>query len=479
MFQFRSLSGSVRLFALIAMLLVAGASAVRPFFGVVAAVALAFGLGSWLRRRMGQEVATLQAGQPVADELQPMAETELARMMQSRQELQAADDKRLQLEVLLEGMQDGVLGVDAGRRVAWTNAEMGRILDTHGLGAVIRMGRSLAHTLRDPALLELVDRVMEDRLPRSLRTSTLLPARMFEVNAAPLPNGGAVLVLRDVTRAEALERAQREFVANVSHELRTPLTSVRGYSETLLDSGLIAPEAEPWVETVLKNVERMSRLTEDLLLLARTEAPDRTPLKRPVAASALIEDAVRNFRVAGVELAVEAATTTPVLADEIAIQQVLANLLENAAKYGRPSDGSATRIMLAAEDQGEAVVFRVRDFGPGIAMEHHGRLFERFYRVDKARSRESGGTGLGLSIARLLVEENGGTISIHSTLGRGAEFRFTLPLVATGEASVTESSSQTGAEAASAESVLAFALEGAGTADASTPLAEVADSQLK
>ena len=434
MLNMRSLTARVRLLALLLMLLVAGLSSIRPMFGAVAAVAFSLGLAWWLEHRIRQEVAAWRAGQPVADELQPMVEAERSREAERKQELRAADDKRMQLEVLLEGMQDGVLGVDAGRRVAWTNGEMGRILDTHGLGAVIRMGRSLAHTLRDPALLALVEGVMEEREARSLRTSTLLPGRIFDVSASPLPNGGAVLVLRDVTRAEALERAQREFVANVSHELRTPLTSVRGYSETLLDSGLIAPEAEPWVEIVLKNVERMSRLTEDLLLLAQMEAPDRKPLRRPISASALLEDAVRNFRggssATGVQLWVEGATSTEVVADELAIQQVLANLLENAAKYGAPIDGSETRIVAAAEDEGGAVRFRVRDFGPGIAMEHHNRLFERFYRVDKARSRASGGTGLGLAIARHLIEENGGTITLHSKLGEGAEFRFTLPMAA-------------------------------------------------
>ena len=414
---------------LVAALLTVVAAAVLPVLGVAVAAVLAFAVGAWVQWLLRSEVAALGQGRPVAEELQAAVALQIAREEQARQEVRAADDKRMQLEVLLEGMQDGVLGVDAGRRVAWTNTEMGRILDTHGLGAVIRMGRSLAHTLRDPALLELVDRVVGERVPGSLRTSTLLPGRIFDVSAAPLPNGGAVLVLRDVTRAEGLERAQREFVANVSHELRTPLTSVRGYSETLLDSGLIAPEAEPWVEIVLKNVERMSRLTEDLLVLARTEAPDRKPLRRVMAARTLIDDAVRNFGTGTATLLVENATETPVLADEIAVQQVLANLLENAAKYGKPSDGSDTRIVLAAEDQGtDAVLFRVRDFGPGIAMEHHSRLFERFYRVDKARSRESGGTGLGLAIARLLIEENGGTMTLDSALGRGSEFRFTLPV---------------------------------------------------
>lgn len=427
----RSLTGPVSVLVLVAMLLVVAATALRILFGVAVAVVLVALFAAWFRSYVRAHVVALLAGGAVVDEFRPVLEASSAQQAQSRADLQLADDKRLQLEVLLEGMQDGVLGVDAGRRVAWTNAEMGRILDTHGLGAVIRMGRSLAHTLRDPALLELVDRVMEGSDASGLRTSTLLPGRIFDVIAAPLPNGGAVLVLRDVTRAEGLERAQREFVANVSHELRTPLTSVRGYSETLLDSGLIAPEAEPWVEIVLKNVDRMSRLTEDLLVLARTEAPDRKPLRTSVAARTLIEDAVRNFQgqpaSAGVRLDVEGAADTAVFVDEIAIQQVLANLLENAAKYGVSVDGLPTRILLAADDQEGAVVFRVRDFGPGIATEHHGRLFERFYRVDKARSRESGGTGLGLAIARHLVEENGGTISIQSSLGDGAEFRFTMP----------------------------------------------------
>ena len=413
-------------------------TAVSPALGVVVAIVLTSASTLWLGRRLRREADRIRenAGE-VSEEFRPVIAGYQVQQEISRQEQLRLEEKRLQLEVLLEGMQDGVLGVDAARRVEWTNAEMKRILDRHGLGAAIRLGRSLAHTLRDPALLEVVEQAIEQRSPASLRSSTLLPGRSFEVNAAPLPDGGAVLVLRDVTRAEALEQTQRDFVANVSHELRTPLTSVRGYTETILDSGLIAPEAEPWLDIVLKNVERMSRLTEDLLILARTEAPDRKVIRRPIPASTLVEDAVRTFHGQvnedAVELIVEQATNLPVLVDEIAMLQVLGNLLENAAKYGRSQPNSPARITVSAapvsgDENGPSLIeFQVRDFGPGIAMEHHGRIFERFYRIDKARSRESGGTGLGLAIARYLVEENGGTISLHSSLGKGAEFRFTLP----------------------------------------------------
>ncbi len=346
-------------------------------------------------------------------------------------QLALSDESRHQLEVLLEGMQDGVLGVDAGGRIQWTNAQMNRVMETHGLGGSIRLGRSVVHTLRDPALRDAVTQAVEERRSTEVRSASLLPGRIFDVNASPLPGGGAVVVLHDVTRAEALERTQREFVANVSHELRTPLTSIVGYVETMLDTEPVEAPVRDYLETVLKNATRMRRLTEDLLVLARVEDADRVLRRAAVPADVLLQEAVLLAEGAGFadEAAFEIAFSTEVevLADEHAVSQVLGNLLENAVKYG---GADAARVVLGAvvTEDGRAVEFSVRDFGAGIAQEHQDRIFERFYRVDKARSRESGGTGLGLAIARHLIEEHGGTLRVRSALGEGSTFAFTLPL---------------------------------------------------
>ncbi len=409
---------------------------------VIGGLAVLIALGVWLiRRRVRDEAAQLEAVIAHASHAPQVTlspefagiprqlqrnvdanEEQIAQMRQSRQ----------QLEVLLEGMQDGVLGVDGAGRVEWTNSQMQRVMEKHGMGGTIRIGRSLVHTLRDPVVLAAAQLAVEQQLATQERSATLLPGRIFDVSASPLPNGGAVVVLRDVTRAQALERTQREFVANVSHELRTPLTSIVGYVETLLDTEPLQSHARAYLETVLKNGNRMNRLTEDLLVLAKVEDADRRVTPEPVRAGYLLEEARRAtagmYLEDNVDFSVEETTATLVMADELAILQVLGNLMENAAKYAAGQDGHPARVVLSAVEVDGAVAFRVRDFGPGIASEHHRRIFERFYRVDKARSRESGGTGLGLAIAKHLVEEHGGDLSVSSVLGEGSTFQFTLPI---------------------------------------------------
>jgi two-component system phosphate regulon sensor histidine kinase PhoR len=255
------------------------------------------------------------------------------------------------------------------------------------------------------------------------------------VNASPMPGGGAVAVLHDITRMEEVERTQRDFVANVSHELRTPLTSITGYVETLLDheSGMTAQGRE-FLATILKNATRMNRLTEDLLVMARVEGPGGQLKPAPVRADALVQDAMKAMQGLVHEnraiLELGETTGTQVFADADAVMQVLGNLIENAIKYGQPRRDVQARVVIGARDVAEpfaTVEFSVRDFGPGIASEHLNRIFERFYRVDKTRSRESGGTGLGLSIARHMVQTQGGTIRAESELGAGSTFYFTLP----------------------------------------------------
>ena len=241
-----------------------------------------------------------------------------------------------------------------------------------------------------------------------------------------MPGGGGVAVLRDLTETERVEKTRRDFIANVSHELRTPLTSIQGYTETLLDSSPDSNHAREFLEIIRKNAARMSRLTEDLLTLARVESGEQPFDIQPVAPGELLEEAAQSFRDIArnqrVEIVVENSAPNPVKADREAIHQVFSNLIDNALKYG------GGQIVLGSLPGKHNVEFYVRDSGPGIGSEHLQRLFERFYRVDKARSRESGGTGLGLAIAKHIVLAHGGTIRAESELNHGSTFLFTLPV---------------------------------------------------
>jgi two-component system phosphate regulon sensor histidine kinase PhoR len=240
--------------------------------------------------------------------------------------------------------------------------------------------------------------------------------------------GGAVLVLHDVSDLERLEKTRRDFIANVSHELRTPLTSITGYTETLLESGAAGNASNrEFLEVIRRNATRMTRLTEDLLKLARVESGEWKLEIQDVAADELLNEAYAALHKLaeqhGKQLMIQSSSTTRVLADKEAIQQVFANLIENACKYAP----AGTQIALGVNEQTETVEFYVRDSGPGIAAEHHSRLFERFYRVDRDRSREAGGTGLGLAIVKHIVLNHGGSVRVESELGHGSTFLFTLP----------------------------------------------------
>jgi len=334
-----------------------------------------------------------------------------------------------QLEVLLEGMPDAVLGVDAAGRAQWSNGQMQRLMGRDTAGVSVRHGRALVHTFRDPALLAAVQKTLDEGVTSQCRSESIVAGHIFQVNASPLPGGGAVVVLHDNTQAEQMERTQRDFVANVSHELRTPLTSIVGYVETVLDHETLSGPAREFLDTVLKNASRMHRLTEDLLLLTRVERADNPLEPQPVAAEQLLRDALSmvsgSTYAEGARLEVGGSTRRLVRADEHAILQVLGNLMENAVKYSSGGVESPRVIVSARELEGE-VEFCVQDFGPGISSEHLPRIFERFYRVEKARSRATGGTGLGLSIARDLIQQHGGRIWVESALGEGSTFRFTL-----------------------------------------------------
>ncbi len=335
----------------------------------------------------------------------------------------ALQHSQRQLETLLNSMQDAVIAVSADDRVQWANQTMDKLVPQH-----TRKNAPLVETVRDPDFLTAVRGASEARKVFTVRAASIVPGRTFDVTAAPMPGGGAVAVLRDLTETERVEKTRRDFIANVSHELRTPLTSIQGYTETLLDSTPGNDHSRDFLEIIRKSALRMSRLTEDLLTLARVESGEQRFDIESTAPADLLQEAVQSFReiarTQNVELIVEDQARARVGADPEAIHQVFSNLVDNALKYAQ----SGGRIILGARPVAEGVEFYVQDFGPGIPSEHLARLFERFYRVDKARSRESGGTGLGLAIAKHIVLAHGGSIRAQSELNHGSTFLFTLPL---------------------------------------------------
>ncbi|MGA3222907.1 MAG: ATP-binding protein [Acidobacteriaceae bacterium] len=340
------------------------------------------------------------------------------------QSFHALESSRSELTALLDSMQEAVIAINPQGQVSWCNAVMQRIALSP-----VQEGRALVHSIRDPEVLSSVALALTQRQASRRRAISVAPGKIFEVNAAPMPGGGAVAVLHDISEKERSETTRRDFVANVSHELRTPLTCITGYVETLLDDRSLSSQTREFLLIILKNASRMNRLTEDLLALASVESGDYKLRLQKIKASTLVEEAVGSLAglVIDSELNLEVgeATDEPVMADLDALSQVFGNLVENAMKYGK----AGGRVRVGARQQEAMVEFYVQDFGPGIAYEHLPRIFERFYRVDKARSRESGGTGLGLAIAKHIVHAHGGDIRCESELGFGATFLFRLPRV--------------------------------------------------
>jgi two-component system phosphate regulon sensor histidine kinase PhoR len=272
-------------------------------------------------------------------------------------------------------------------------------------------------------------------LNHEMRLDGLAETRYLQVNALALraadeTRDGAILVFHDLTRLRQLEAVRQEFVANVSHELRTPLSLIKSAAETLIDGGKNDPAVTArFLEIIEKHANRLTLLIDDLLLLARLDSGrvelhlQTVPLR--AAAQDALDDAALIARARGVSLVNRVPADVAADADPDRLRQVLANLIDNAIKYGR-ADGSVTLGGRTAEG-GARVEITVRDDGPGIPAEAKSRIFERFYRVDKARSREQGGTGLGLAIVKNVVTAHGGEVRVESAPGKGTEFFITLP----------------------------------------------------
>jgi two-component system, OmpR family, phosphate regulon sensor histidine kinase PhoR len=385
-----------------------------PVALILGLVVGAAGIHFWWRAKFRRQQQQLQADMEV---------------LRQRQQ-QTAVDAKAQQQVLFNSMLEGLLLLDRNRKIYLANRAFKNLF---GIKTELR-GKTVMETLRLHELADLVERVeTEGQVFEHELKLPELSERWLQVNAAVISNSagereGTILVFHDLTRLKQLERTREEFVANVSHEIRTPLSLIKGYVETLMDGANKNPEvADRFLKIIERNTHRLDLLIQDLLTISALEAGRMKLNPQPVALRPLVEKVVADLKPPADNKSITLVNQLPELtatADVNRLEQVLANLVDNAIKYGRAhghiSVGGKQR------DDGAVEIF-VQDDGPGIPAEALDRVFERFYRVDKARSREQGGTGLGLSIVKHIVQAHGGEVWVKSEPGKGATFFFTLP----------------------------------------------------
>jgi two-component system phosphate regulon sensor histidine kinase PhoR len=334
-------------------------------------------------------------------------------------------------ETILAVMQDGLLVVDAARHVTLANETFEEFFELRETS----LGAPLLDTVRDTTLDQIITETLNTGEPG--RCEILVLERALEVSAVPLRDEdnattGVVVLFHDITQLKQLDEVRKDFVANVSHELRTPLSILRGYIETLLDHPKTSTEELTRIlEVMERHSKRLGLLVDDLLTLAQLESGDPHLQLSDVALDELFANVVRDWDKKFTEKHLKVTVDLPeylpqVRADETRLQEILYNLLDNAVKYSR--EGGALR--LAVQQRNGEIALSVSDTGTGIAKNDLPRIFERFYRVDKARSRELGGTGLGLSIVKHIAQLHGGRVEAESEPGRGTTIRIVLPLEA-------------------------------------------------
>jgi len=358
---------------------------------------------------------------------------------------QAALQRKAQQDALFDSMVEGLLVMDEQGRIQVANRAFVQLFGLNN----DRRSQTIMEALRSHELAEIVER---------LKTETLVidhelqlhgpPERWVQISGAALFNGdgrrhGSILAFHDLTRIKQLENARKEFVANVSHELRTPLSLIKGYSETLIDGAKDNPEvALRFLRTIERNADRLKLLIEDLLTISELESGRVTLNLQMVDLRTVVDRILDDFKTRASAKNVMLVNETPALqlsVDAIRLEQVFGNLIDNAIKYGRQNGTVKVGARLLPRIAGEAgepeesrngkaqIELFVQDDGPGIPADSLPRVFERFYRVDKARSREQGGTGLGLSIVKHVVQAHGGRVWATSEIGHGTTFFFTLP----------------------------------------------------
>jgi two-component system phosphate regulon sensor histidine kinase PhoR len=415
---------------------------VPGLLGLIVGIGAAAAAASWVGNRVERRVQTMTA---MADQYRrgevagpgvDYGGDELARVARAfdgtiqdlgRRFRDLARD-RARAEAILSGMIEGVIVVDGAGRLQLVNRAASQMLKLTEPG----LHRHYVETIRHPAIADLLGAALSGETPEPVQISPPRDAArtiMARATAAsPDASHGAVLVLHDITDLRRADQVRRDFVANVSHELRTPLTAIRGYVEALSDGSASADEHKRFMEIILRHTLRMERLVKDLLRLARLDAGQETLDLVPCDTRGLIQSIVSDLAQAvderrqrvSVEIGEGAETA---IVDPTKLHDALRNLISNASTYG-PEKG--TIDVTASRDAGR-LILTVSDSGPGIPDEDLSRVFERFYRVDKSRSRDPGGTGLGLAIVRHLIELHGGHVRAENRPAGGASFVIELP----------------------------------------------------
>jgi len=416
--------------------------------GAAAVAVLAAGIGLLLSRSITKPLFDLKAGAdrfargdlryklliPESREMAGLAEALNVMASQLDEKIRTVNRQKSELQAVLSSMTEGILAVDGDQRIVMTNHAAVTLL-----GATVSdaTGRLLQEAVRNVDVLRVVNDVLSSQEPVQLEITTRQDGgRLIEVHGSTLRDAaglkiGALLVIADVTRLRRLESIRRDFVANVSHELKTPVTSIKGFVETLREGALVDPErASRFLDIVAKQADRLNAIIEDLLTLSRIEQESERYeiVRQEVRLCDAVQSAVTlcQPKAEAKNIAVAVACSRDIVAkvNELLIEQAVTNLIDNAIKYSQP--GSSVQVQ-AARTASE-VVITVRDRGCGIPAEHLPRIFERFYRVDKARSRSLGGTGLGLAIVKHIAQAHGGTVAVESTLGEGSAFTIRMPV---------------------------------------------------
>ena len=424
--------------------------AIRRNMAAAGAVVVVFAVlvSLWVARRMSQPLERMKRGAdqfaqgdlahalpiPNSLEMASLAEAmnQMARQLDDR--IRTIVNQRNQQEAVLSSMVEGVLAVDTEECVISANEAAGRLL---GFEPERAQGRPLASVVGNPALRDFINEALASSGPRESEVVVYYERdeRILQVHGTVLRDAhgnriGAVVVLNDVTRLRRLERVRRDFVANVSHELRTPITSIKGFVETLLDGALEeAEDARHFLEIVAKQADRLNAILGDLLTLSRIEeGEERATISLEVGAvyeplEAAVQMCAGKAGAKGLHIEWTCSETARARINPHLLEQAVANLVDNAIKYSEPE--STVRVRVVQHD-GELVI-EVADEGCGIPAEYLPRLFERFYRVDKARSRNLGGTGLGLAIVKHIAKTHSGRVTVESTPGAGSTFRIHIP----------------------------------------------------
>jgi two-component system phosphate regulon sensor histidine kinase PhoR len=401
--------------------------------GLAFAAVLAISRVSFSGAVIAASVSLIWLGWSVAetvDDLTSQADRSL-HQLEHRTAVEAADlgRDRDRLAIILDNIVEAVAAVDAQGTVIALNPAFCQLFDL----SPSSVGTPLLEALRHPKLTALLGEVLKGGKVKVEEIELYgKDETHFEAHAVPLLGArqrGALLILHDITRIHKLEKVRRDFVANVSHELRTPLASIRGFAETLRDGALDDREhSQEFLEAIEKDAQRLTALVDDLLDLSAIESGQRPPKPAPVRLLEVAKEAAAALRPLaerqGVAVLIKGEPGPEAKADRGQMTQVFTNLLANAIKFNH-AEGSVT---VTAEVEGKTVTVFVSDTGLGIPDEDLPRVFERFYRVDKARSRDMGGTGLGLAIVKHIIEAHHGVVGVQSRVGEGSVFRFTIPV---------------------------------------------------